>query len=380
MNARWTAALAATLVVLGMRAAEATPAFAARTGVSCDACHTGMRDVNDLGETFARNAYRLPNLGARGRPVVGVRGQFAYSSEPDESGLPKATLDEVEVFLSGHVTRDVSVFVQPYVVDGGRPGSMREAWVQYMSPGKFGSAPLRLTAGSITLPLPVDPETFRQTNEHYAVFDQTVGGNPFTLIDPHNAVSAGLGNEVRGPSLMAAAVQAHDPHSGLPATGMDRMLYAQEALGGLTLAGYAYDGRRELGPVVDRFSRHAVALNAYRKRWAIETLLQTGYDSSPNGDGTGIASSGGYAQLRYRLDAATFGIVRYDGVADTSGAFDRSLTVAATRRIGHGLRFEAEDVIRHGARTTHQLERVARVRGDQHHGRFVLVLGLFAEY
>jgi hypothetical protein len=347
-------ALALGAVVCSARAASATPAFAARTGISCDACHNSMRDVNDLGETFARNGYRLPNLGDHGRPVAGVRGQFAYTSEPDPSHMPKATLDEVEVFLSGRVNREISYFVQPYIVDGGTPGSMREAWVQYTTRGSLRGAPVRLTAGSITLPLPVDPETFRQTAQHYAIFDQTVGANPFNLIDPHNAVTLGIGNEVHGTSLTTALVQAHDAHSGLANAGTDRMVYLQHAMGGLTFAAYSYDGRRDVGPVMDDFHRHAVAMNAYRGRWALETLLQTGYDTSPNGDGSGIASSGGYAQLRYRLDSATFGIVRYDGVADTSGEFDRSLTVGATRRIGKGLRLGAEDVIRHGERTTHE--------------------------
>ena len=346
--------LALTAVLCSVRAASATPAFAERTGISCDACHNSMRDVNDLGETFARNGYRLPNLGDRGRPVVGVRGQFAYTSEPDPSGLPKAVLDEVEVFVSGHVNRQITYFVQPYVVDGGVPGSMREAWVQYSTRGLFHGAPVRLTAGAVTLPLPVDPETFRQTNQHYAIFDQTVGANPFNLIDPHNAVTLGVGNEVHGTSIVTALVQSHDQLSGLASAGSDRMVYAQHAMGGLTLAAYAYDGKRDVGPVLDEFRRHALALNAYRGRWALETLLQTGYDSSPNGDGVGAASSGGYAQLRYRFDSATFGIVRYDGVADTTGTFERSLTVAATRRIGKGLRLGAEDVIRHGERTTHE--------------------------
>ena len=349
------AASAALFVAGTARGASATPAFATRTGVSCDACHAGMRELNEIGEAFARNGYRLPNLGAGGKPVIGIRGQLAYTSEPDPGGLPKATVDEVEVFLSGRLTRQTSVFVQPYILDGGRPGAMREAWVQYMSHGNVGGEPLRVTAGSITLPLPVDPETFRQTNQHYAIFDQTIGGNPFTLIDPHNAVSIGAGNEVRGTSVVTAFVQAHDKQSGLASAGNDRMIYAQHAMNGITVAAYAYAGRRNLGAVADDFERRAVALNAYRGRWAIETLLQTGYDASPNGDGAGIASSGGYAQLRYRFDAATFGIVRYDGVSDTGGSFERSLTIAASRRIGKGLRLGAEDVIRHGGATTNQL-------------------------
>jgi hypothetical protein len=242
------------------------------------------------------------------------------------------------------------------LIDGGRPGSTREAWIQYSSPGSFAGAPVRATFGAVTLPLPVDPETFRQTNEHYAIFDQTVGANPFAFIDPRNAASLALGNPVRGPSMTLVAAQGHDPHSGLPQTGTDRMIQAQEAIGGLVLSAYDYAGRRELGPVGDDFRRRAVGVNLYRGRLAVETLLQTGFDTSPNGDGAGIASSGGFLQLRYQLPRATFAIVRYDGVNDTSGAgFARSLTVGATKLVSHGVRVGMEDVIRHGEHTTHTL-------------------------
>jgi hypothetical protein len=336
--------------------ADAIPAFSMQTGLQCDACHTALRKTNDLGDTYLRNDLRLPNLGIGGKPVVALRGQLAYTSEPDPSLLPKATVDEVELFVSARLNRQISVAGQFYVTDGGRPGSTREAWVQYTTPGSFGGAPLRATLGAITLPLPVDPETFRQTGQHYAIFDQTVGANPFALIDPRNAASLALGNPVRGPSMTFVAAQGHDPLSGLPQTGTDRMVQAQEAIHGLVLSAYDYRGRRELGEVGDDFTRRGVGLNVYRGRLAVETLLQTGYDTSPNGDGIGIASSGGFLQLRYQLPRGTFVIARYDGVNDTSGeGFARSLTFGVTRLISRGIRLGAEDVIQHGARTTHTL-------------------------
>lgn len=357
MTRHFIAALfAAAVLAFAAGRADAIPAFSMQTGLQCDACHTSLRATNELGESYLRNDLRLPNLGIGGKPVVALRGQLAYTSEPDPSGLPKATVDELEAFVSARLNRQLSVAGQFYVLDGGVPGSTREAWLQYESPGSFGGAPVRATIGAITLPLPVDPETFRQTNQHYAVFDQTVGANPFAFIDPRNAVSVALGSPVRGPSMTLVAAQGHDPHSGLPATGTDRMVQAQEAIGGLVLSAYDYTGRRELGAIGDDFRRRAVGVNVYRGRLAVETLLQTGFDTSPNGDGVGIASSGGFAQLRYQLPHGTFAIVRYDGVNDTSGeGFSRSLTIGATRLVSRGVRVGMEDVIQHGARTTHTL-------------------------
>ena len=213
------AVVAFAALAAAVQRADAIPAFSMQTGLQCDACHTAMRATNDLGETYVRNDYRLPNLGIGGKPVVALRGQLAYTGEPDPSGLPKATVDEVEAFVAARVNREISVAGQFYITDGGRPGSTREAWVQYSSPGAFAGAPVRATLGAITLPLPVDPETFRQTNQHYAVFDQTVGANPFALIDPRNAASLAFGSPVRGPSATLVAVQGHDPHSGPAANG-----------------------------------------------------------------------------------------------------------------------------------------------------------------
>lgn len=351
------AAAAALAAVAAVRApSDALPSFSMQTGLQCDACHTSIRGTNDLGQAYLRNDFRLPNLGMGGKPVVAVRGQFAYTSEPDSSNqLPKATLDELEVFLAARVTPQVSVAGQFYVVDGGQIGAVREAWAQYSTRGSFAGAPVRFTVGSVTLPLPVDPETFRQTNQHYAIFDQTVGENPFTLIDPHNAATVALGNPVRGSSATFAAVEAHDKQSGLARDGTDRMFEVQEAIGGVVLSLYDYTGQRRLGDVPDAFQRRGVGVNLYRGRLAVETALQTGFNSSPNGDGIGISSSGGFAQVRYQLPHGTFAIARYDGVNDSSGGFARSFTIGGTHLLSRGLALEAEDVIQHGEHTTHTL-------------------------
>ncbi|HEY4438961.1 MAG TPA: hypothetical protein VGN14_00815 [Candidatus Elarobacter sp.] len=350
-----TIAFAVVAIALRPEPAAALPSFSMQTGLQCDACHTSMRGLNELGDAYMRNGFRIGNLGAGKTPVVALRGQLAYTSEPDPSGLPKATVDEVEVFMAARLTQQISVAGQFYTTDGGVPGSTREAWVQYLSPGNFAGGPVRLTVGSITLPLPVDPETFRQTNNHYAIFDQTVGANTFAFIDPRNAASLGLGSPVRGPSATFVAAQGHDPHSGMPVTGTDRMIQVQEAVGGLVVSGYDYRGRRSLGAIDDAFKRQGVGLNLYRGRLAIETLLQTGFDTSPNGDGLGISSSGGYAQLRYQLPHATFALLRYDGVNDSEGNFSRSLTVGLTHLLTRGLRVGAEDVITHVPQAKHTL-------------------------
>lgn len=50
-------------------------------------------------------------------------------------------------------------------------------------------------AGEFTLPLPVDPETQRDTEAHYLLYDQTVGSNPFNFFDSRIGVEAYSSND-----------------------------------------------------------------------------------------------------------------------------------------------------------------------------------------
>ena len=68
---------------------------------------------------------------------------------------------------------------------------------------------------TVTLPLPVDPETFRETYTGYAPFDQTSGVNPFNFFDPKIGVQMRLGSIAHGVSGDVDALQGHDRQSGL---------------------------------------------------------------------------------------------------------------------------------------------------------------------
>ncbi|MFB6261476.1 MAG: hypothetical protein ABEJ96_05255 [Thiohalorhabdaceae bacterium] len=43
------------------QAAQAIPAFARQTEMSCTTCHAAVPKLNSFGEDFAANGYRLPN-------------------------------------------------------------------------------------------------------------------------------------------------------------------------------------------------------------------------------------------------------------------------------------------------------------------------------
>lgn len=362
--------LAAAAFLSAAACAPATQLFAKETQLSCQACHTWTMGLTPLGKGFRNSNLRLMKLARNGGPAFALRGQFAYTSEPDPSGLPKTIVDEVDTFIAGQVAKNFSYYGDVYHLDGGVPGSARELWVEYASDHQRSARALRLTAGLIALPTPVDPESFRELSNHYAIWDQTVGANPFTFIDPHNALMASFGNPIRGTNVSVAAVQAHDPLSGLPSDGIDTMEALRHTAGPFVLDAYRYDGRRPTGTIGDTFWRNGIGGEWYAGRFQLLAVSQNGYDSSAGGDGVPAMSGGGFVQARYAISPGSFMIGRYDGTEDSTGSFSREFTLGYGMRVGNNYKLEFEDVMQHVPQTTHTLNIVfgfgfANVGGSQ---------------
>ncbi|MHB8146648.1 MAG: hypothetical protein ACYDGM_05210 [Vulcanimicrobiaceae bacterium] len=279
--------------------------------------------LNTFGAHFLAAGDRIPGLQPGPALPLAVKINLVDSSERQGSGengqgLPKAIVDEVEVFTAGTIGTRASYFVEQYAVDGGMHGLLRDAWVsERLNPWNT-RIPLSFLAGSFTLPLPVDPETFRETAQHYTIFDQTVGNNPFTFFAPKIGAKVSFGDTLSGLSAQVFAGPGHDRQSGLQTIGTDLMTYLQDAMGPVTLSVYRYHGRRpDTAPLVDRFSRTGYAAVINAGKWTSETLLQTGWDSSVAG--TGYRSSGGFTQLRYAFSRRFFALGRYQGTSDPSG-------------------------------------------------------------
>jgi hypothetical protein len=321
-------------------AASAIPVFAHRYGLSCQACHTTIPRLNELGEAFLADGYTLAGTRSRRPFPVAMKVNLAYRSEPDPTGLPKAVVDEVEFLTGGHLGRNGSYFAEVYAVDGGRPGSVREAWYALRA------GALQATLGQFTLSLPVDPETFRETSAHYAIYDQTVGANPFNFFDPRQGVSARFDRGASG--FTVAALAGHDKQSGIASHGIDRMISVHTKRGAFVASAYRYDGDRLLASGDDRFWRQGIGLAYTSARVRLDATVQNGNDA-----GLGIRSSGGFVQARYAFSAADTALVRYDGTSDT--AFTRTLLVGASHRVSRNARLTLEETIAHAPTTKHTL-------------------------
>jgi hypothetical protein len=319
--------------------------------------------LNEFGAAFLANGNRIPGVQPGPAFSLSSKANLVDSSQnqgsgPNGEGLPKAIIDEVELFTAGAIGRRASYLVEQYAVDGGMPGLTRDAWViDRLNPWQA-RIPLYAQVGSFTLPLPVDPETFRDTYQHYTLYDQTVGANSFNLFDPKIGARISVGDPLRGLSAQAFAGPGHDRQSGLASTGTDTMLSAQETLGPLTFSVYHYQGVRPtpLG-LSDSFERMGYGL-VYNQwgRFSSETVLQTGWDSNCNLAGfLGCASSGGFTQLRYQFNGRFYVLGRYEGTNDPSNGFRRDGVLLLGYGATRNSRLTIEDVIQHGPQTTHTM-------------------------
>jgi len=314
--------------------ARALPVFAHRFGLSCEACHTTVPHLNAFGEAFRDRGFQLATSRRPLAIPVAAKFNLAYSSTSDDGGLPKAMVDELELLTGGHAGRNVSYFVEQYVIDGGRPGSTRDAWLSVDNA-------MSVKVGQFSLPLPVDVEDERDTLAHYAAFDQTVGINPFALFDPKIGVELSLGR-AGGAALHALALTGHDPQSGIASQGVDRMMEVVVPSNGLDVSAYRYDGARPLLPIDDRFSRQGLGLGANTGKLRFDTVVQRGWDTSADGRGDGVSSGAGFAQFRWECSPALSAVARYDEVSDDVSGMRRSIAAAIVARPARNMRFTLE--------------------------------------
>ena len=357
-------ALALTAVAVATPPAAAIPIFAHQYGITCQKCHTVIPHLTQFGAAFMASGNRIP--GVRPAPVLpfAAKVNFVDSSEyqgdgPDGAGLPKAIVDEIELFTAGAVGSRGSFYVEKYAVDGGEPGRFREAWINDRVNPWEARIPVYVQAGSFTLPLPVDPETFRETYQDYTVYVQTVGSNPFDFFDPKVGMRVGVGDPLRGLSVDLFAGPGHDPGSYLNTIGTDSMEYVQQAMGPVTASFYHYNGTRPTPDrLTDQFQRTGIGLvfNDWG-RWTSETVLQNGWDSNcgaPPGN-AGCVSSGGFEQLRYAFSNRFFALGRYEGTYDSSAGLTRDGVLLMGYAPTENSRVTVEDVIAHSPATTNTL-------------------------
>ena len=342
----WAVIVAAVSAFAAARA-DALPIFAHRYGFTCQQCHTTVPHLNAFGTYFLKHGFRVAN--GRGAVPLAVKTELNYSSnggDEDESGgapLPKFVVNEIELLSAGSLGRNTSYYLEQYVVDGGEPGRPRDMWVNFdrytKSDDPFAAA-LHAKLGEFTLPLLYDPETQRPTITGYALYSQTVGINPFELFDDGIGSDLSFTDDRAGIEAHLVLAQAYTPQSGIPKSGVDLMgTVTGTFANAVTLQAYRYQGQRAVTPTEDYFWRQGLQALYARGNFQLGGAIQTGHDSSDDGYGLGVLSSGGFVQASWTFNPALALYARYDDIYDpftlrqTDGVLDLVLRPARNMRL-----------------------------------------------
>jgi hypothetical protein len=130
------AALAAALVpgmLMAPKPTLAMPNFAQGLGVKCSLCHTMVPLLNSYGRYVQRTAYAAMNYDQVKRAIPGwIDESLAYDSTAGkDTGTPRFDFGNLAVHVDGYATRDVTVHVQQWLVQGSQSGGLDTAWISY---------------------------------------------------------------------------------------------------------------------------------------------------------------------------------------------------------------------------------------------------------
>ncbi len=342
------AMLLALFEALTPQCAEAIPVFAHRYGLTCQACHTEVPHLTPFGATFLANGYRLPGIKPKPAFPVALRVEVNYASagavDPDavKGPLPKTIVNEIELLTGGSVGSRGSYWFEPYIVDGGFPGFVRDAWYAQRLTPDGAPVPFLVRLGQFTLPLPLDPETFRETTQPYAIWGQTAGLNPFTFFDTKIGAELEIGNPAREIAGTISFLKGADTQSGLPRLGTDTMATLERDLGDFRLTAYRYDGSRPLAGygfnntqfftgIGDRFWRNGFGAGWTHARTEVNAVYQIGNDSATDVYHDALVTSGGFLQVRQTLGDRAFAIARWDAI--NGPTFVRTVTAGVGYRL-----------------------------------------------
>jgi hypothetical protein len=321
--------------------ASATSIFARQYGFSCERCHTIVPELNTFGQNFKINGYRIA-----GKPVAHTLPLSSSVLTTYESGgsgsRAHVGVDEWRLQSGGALGPALTYYIEQYVIDGGAPGSLDQAWVQYDSNTAHPTAKtdIRVRAGSQYLPLPVYADTYRPTLSPYGIFDQTVGQNAFALGDKYTGVDIAAGSDYDAMGI----------HAFLSANGI--ALFAHHTIGNVNLSAYRISGQSRVMQTADAFWREALAATVGSKTFEWTSALQTGYDSNPEGIGTAQSSGGGFTQLQWFPSNGVMAVARWDETF-AGAAAERSLTSALVFHLSENGRLTLEDVLQGGNLSFH---------------------------
>jgi hypothetical protein len=186
---------AATLLALRPDPAGAVPVFARKYGLNCTNCHSGFPRLNDWGQRFRANGYRLPDRENEEKTVLespppfALRTSYGYTNERFEHGAEGTNssgfgVHGLDVLSAGVIAPHVSyLMVYPPQLAESRGVQIQEGTIEMASVvfSGLGSPWLNVRAGRFEPAYAAFSVKRHLTITPYEIYDYTFpGGSPFS--------------------------------------------------------------------------------------------------------------------------------------------------------------------------------------------------------
>jgi len=306
------------LISLAPTRADAIPGFARRYKVSCVMCHNPVPVLNDFGEQFAGNGYRLAPGEVPGDTVVTGDGLLTLAQDLGLAFRLEAYVREytkgnavtdfetpyaLKLLSSAPLSKTISYYFYAFLFERGEVGGVEDAFITF---NDIGGEPADLSIGQFQVSDPLFKRELRLEYEDYVVYRARVGDSPVDLTYDRGLLAAvdllgfgvsaqALNGNGRGP---AQANRRFDNDFG-----KNFALRVTRDLGaGLRVGGFGYFGRSTSESV--RNETTMLGIDATLARGPLELNLQYLHrnDDRPTFETAArrVDLDGGFAELLVR--------------------------------------------------------------------------------
>ena len=169
------------------------PAFARRYRVSCLLCHDPVPALNEFGNRFAGNGYRMASgeVGgdtlATGDPLLTLLESLPLAVRLDayvqEVTHGKAVTDfqtpyAIKILSSAALSRSLSYYFYAFLFERGEVGGVEDA---FLTLNDVGGAPVDISVGQFQVSDPLFKRELRLEYEDYAIYRARMGDSPVDL-------------------------------------------------------------------------------------------------------------------------------------------------------------------------------------------------------
>ena len=330
-------------LLLWLAAAEpagAIPVFARRYRMSCSACHDPVPALNEFGEAFAGNGFRLvPGEPARdtvdtGDDLLALQGGLPLAVRLDlyvqafagtDAAVDFETPYLLKLLSSAPLSRSISYYFYGFLAERGEVAGIEDAYLYWNDAG--GAVDVAL--GQFQLSDPMFKRETRLTFEDYAVYRARVGDAPTDLTYDRGLYGAA---DLAGVTLSAQVVNGNGIHAAEDDRRFDNdalktaLLHAAlPALGPVHLGGFGLHGRTRSEGTENRTTMLGLDGTLALGSVTLNGQYLHREDTSPlyvPGDAT-VRSDGGFAELMYRPTGSRwYGIALYNLVVADAPLLD----------------------------------------------------------